>query len=69
MDLIYCSCLFYFSNYAEPEQFRSGLEIIGKFEIYENCHYFTAHACARAIWDNKNCCCKYFCAEFRSSIP
>ena len=33
MDLIHCNCVFYFSDYAELEQFRPGLEIIGKFEI------------------------------------
>ena len=69
MDLVYRNCVFYFSNYAEPEKFRPSLEIRGKFEIYENCHYFIAHACASAIRENKNCCCKYFCVEFRNSIP
>jgi hypothetical protein len=29
-----------FSNYAEPEQFSSGLEIVRKWEICENCNYF-----------------------------
>jgi hypothetical protein len=33
-----------FSNYAEPEQFRPGLQIVRKWEIYENCDYFNLYA-------------------------
>jgi hypothetical protein len=32
------------SNYAEPQQFRPGLEIVGKLEMYENCNYFNVYA-------------------------